>query len=164
LHDLKVFKIQESSLCCLAHDDANPDDHPVFGAVFPENLDEERYNEEEDVNQEVDQEESLCGLKLIVNDVSDDWRLVTVIGELLIDLKHVISQFKLSDHNIIIISNPLNSSDSVDITNTFKVNQIMLNSDILCDSFLEIEFVFHVWQELSVWVWSIYLLLKFTKS
>ena len=62
----------------------------------PEDLHEEWSNEEEQVNHEVDQEKLLCGLKLFVDDVSDDWGLVAIISEFLVDLEHVICHFKLS--------------------------------------------------------------------
>lgn len=52
----------------------------------PEDLHKERSNEEEQVNQEIDQEELLCGFELFVDDVSDDWGLVAIIGEFLVNL------------------------------------------------------------------------------
>jgi len=83
-------------LSYLAYSNANPYDKIVLGSVRVENLGKERYNEEENVNHKTDQEELLCSFELLIDNVSDDWGLVTVIGEFLVNLKHVISHFKLS--------------------------------------------------------------------
>jgi hypothetical protein len=131
--------------------------------MFPEDLHQERYNEEEDVDQQVVQEEFLCLLELIVDNVSDDWRLVTVIGEFIVDSKHVIGQFKLSYLYTIGVSDTLNGSDSVDVSNTIKVKKIMLNIDIP-GSTIENLFLFGIWHELLIKVDVCLFLLEFTKS
>jgi hypothetical protein len=66
-------------------------------------LEQKRKGEEDDEYEHLEVEELLGLNKLQIQQVPDNWCLIVVVKELVIDLHHVISQQLLSHHNLFIV-------------------------------------------------------------